>query len=178
MARIGMFTFILQLLMSCVQGQNNAANRLGHCHEPRFDQKVASMLRFDVPAWDVDSLQKHPDHFVILDARAKAEYEVSHLPNARWCNYPDIEDSALKNLPLHQPIAVYCSIGYRSERIARELKARGFTQVINVYGSIFEWANRGYTLHNATGQPVKRVHGYNASWSRWVSNKTYELVVH
>ncbi len=175
MARIGLLPFLLQLLFSCAQGQS--ANRLGHCDSPAFDRKVGGMLRFDVPAVDVDSVRNSPGRYLLLDARAEREYQVSHLPGARWADYPGPRREALAGVSLNQPIVVYCSIGYRSEHVARNLREQGYTNVSNLYGSIFEWANRGYPLEDGAGRPVKRVHGYNASWSQWVTNRAYERVI-
>ena len=41
--------------------------------------------------------------------------------------------------------------------------ARGFTNVRNLEGSIFEWANQGHPVERA-GAPVNEVHPYDESW--------------
>ena len=174
MARFICLSFLFQLLASCSQGQQ--ANRLGHCQSPAFDQKVASMLRFDIPAIDVDSVRQSPEHYLLLDARAEREYAVGHIPGARWIDYPSLRTEALAGIDYNQPIAVYCSIGYRSERIARELRKMGYRKVVNVYGSIFEWVNRGYPLNDGSGKPSRRVHGYDSNWSQWVTNPAFQAV--
>lgn len=38
-------------------------------------------------------------------------------------------------------IVVYCSVSYRSSILARRLQDMGFTNVYNLEGSIFKWAN-------------------------------------
>ena len=174
MARFICLSFFFQLLAGCTQGQ--PANRLGHCESPAFDQKVASMLRLDIPAIDVDSVRQSPGRYLLLDARAAREYAVGHIPGARWIDYPAIRTAALAGVDYDQPIAVYCSIGYRSERIARELRKMGYRQAVNVYGSIFEWVNRGYPLSDGSGKPSRSVHGYDRSWSTWVTNTAFQTV--
>lgn len=174
MARFICLSFFFQLLAGCIQGQSG--NRLGQCESPSFDRKVASMLRFDIPAIDVDSIRQSPGHYLLLDARAEREYAVGHIPGARWVDYPDIRPEALAGIDYNQPIAVYCSIGYRSERIARELRKMGYRQAVNVYGSIFEWVNRGYPLSDGSGKSSQKVHGYDRNWSTWVTNTAFQTV--
>ena len=53
------------------------------------------------------------------------------------------------------PIVVYCSVGYRSARVARWLGRQGFTNVRNLDGSLFAWANEGRPME-ADGRPVQR----------------------
>lgn len=64
-------------------------------------------------------------------------------------------------------IVVYCAVGSRSEKIARELKEMGFENVSNLYGGIFEWVNRGYEIVNDTGE-TDTVHAYNRFWGFWL----------
>ena len=40
-------------------------------------------------------------------------------------------------------IIVYCSIGVRSEDIGEKLKELGYTKILNLYGGIFDWKNKG-----------------------------------
>jgi 3-mercaptopyruvate sulfurtransferase SseA len=66
-----------------------------------------------------------------------------------------------------QTVVVYCSVGYRSERVGERLKALGFRDVRNLYGGIFQWVNEGRPVYNATG-PTRQVHPYSALWSTWL----------
>lgn len=101
---------------------------------------------------------------LLLDARTPEEYQVSHLANAHLT--PDLDafhsDAAVS---IEQPIVVYCSVGYRSAKLAEQLQQQGYQQVFNLEGSIFEWANRGYPLYNAMG-PVVQVHPYSMAWGK------------
>lgn len=151
-------------------GQSNeVANRLGHCQNPKFDREVAAWLNFQVPAMDVDSLRKmQTGQIFLLDAREPGEYAVSHIKGAVNSGYDHFDKSLLNGLDKSRPIVVYCSIGYRSEKIAQKLKKAGFTNVSNLYGSIFEWINRGYPVVDASGKSTPRIHTYNKKWGRWV----------
>jgi 3-mercaptopyruvate sulfurtransferase SseA len=63
---------------------------------------------------------------------------------------------------------VYCSVGYRSEKVSEQLRQAGYQTVYNLYGGIFEWKNQGHPVVNAEGEPTERVHAYNRSWGVWL----------
>ena len=82
--------------------------------------------------------------------------------------YDHFQEYKLKDIPKDQPIVVYCSVGYRSERIGEKLQEMGFTQVYNLYGGIFDWKNRGMEVENMEGEPTEKVHTYNKKWGQWL----------
>lgn len=98
---------------------------------------------------------------LLLDVRKAEEFAVSHLPQARHA--PDVNAVLAMDLPKAQPLVAYCSVGYRSARLAAQLQAAGFTEVKNLEGSIFQWANEDRPLVQS-GQPVSGVHPYNSLW--------------
>jgi len=124
----------------------------------------------DVPTITTDSLARRladttAVHPVLLDARSPEEYAVSHLPEAQRVN-PDADTIAgLDTLSRETPIVVYCSVGYRSARITSRLQKQGFTNVANLKGSIFRWANEGRTVVR-DGKPVQAVQPYDNTWGR------------
>lgn len=127
-------------------------------------QKFPQVQPLSVPAL-ANWLEQTADPPLLLDARTAAEYEVSHLPNAQ------LVTSDLPDL-LHQldattetPIVVYCSVGYRSAKVADQLQQMGFQRVFNLEGSLFEWVNSGYPVYQGQ-QPVHQVHPYNARWGQ------------
>ena len=69
----------------------------------------------------------------------------------------------------NKTIVVYCSIGYRSEKIAEKLRRKGYT-VFNLYGGIFDWKNKGNTVVDSLGNTTEKVHAYNEAWSKWLFN--------
>ncbi len=105
--------------------------------------------------------------WVVLDTRALEEFEVSHLPGARFMDYQSFKAEALEDLPRDTPILVYCSVGYRSERIGEKLQDAGFTHVRNLYGGIFYWHQEGKPIVNIAEEPTHRIHTYNKKWSAW-----------
>lgn len=141
-----------------------------------FDQLLRSMLKKDVPTLSVAELASMPNKPILLDAREKREYAVSHLPGARWVGYETFNLNALQEIPKQTPLVVYCSIGVRSEKIGRQLQAAGYTQVKNLYGSLFEWVNQGHPVEKSPGKLTSEVHAYNRAWGVWLQKgkKVYD----
>lgn len=100
---------------------------------------------------------------LLLDVRTGAEFAVSHLRRARRID-PDTHDLALlHDLARDAPIVAYCSVGYRSAAMAERLRAAGFTNVVNLEGSIFAWANEGRPVYR-DDRVVRQVHPYDETW--------------
>lgn len=110
-------------------------------------------------------LQAAPAPPLLLDVRTADEFAVSHLQDARRID-PDTDDlTSLQNVPRDTPIVAYCSVGYRSAALAQRLGAAGFTNVVNLEGSIFAWANEGHPVYR-DDRPVRQVHPYDTVWGR------------
>lgn len=107
---------------------------------------------------------------LLLDTRSAAEFDVSHLHNAVRAESRDEANAATENEPRDRTIVVYCSVGFRSARIASWLDSRGFKHVYNLEGSIFEWANQGYPVYRNEAQ-VKVVHPFDSEWGRLLNAK-------
>ena len=139
-------------------------------HNPGFDQKLKRMLSFSVPLIGVGELNNIKNEVAIFDAREWEEYETSHIPGARYIGFDRFNPASVKDVSKDTPIVVYCSVGYRSEKIGEKLRQLGYRKVFNLYGSIFEWVNQGYPIVDRLGKPGSRLHTYNKDWSRWVEN--------
>lgn len=146
------------------------------CVDPAFEVEVDQYLSGTVPFITVADAKDKAEGFTFLDAREWAEYEVSHIPGAMHVGFDAFNLDKLNSLDKNEPIIIYCSIGYRSEKIGERLEQAGFKQVYNLYGSIFEWVNQHHTVENMEGKPVKEIHTYNKSWSKWMTNPDYKKV--
>lgn len=102
---------------------------------------------------------------ILLDVREPEEYAVSHLAGARRASDLQSALALLGDTPKDRPIVVYCSVGYRSSRLAEELREKGYGRVQNLEGSIFVWANEGRPIYR-DGEPVREVHPYNWIWGQ------------
>jgi rhodanese-related sulfurtransferase len=110
----------------------------------------------------------------LLDVRAPEEYAVSHLPGAIRVATPE---DAIEQLGEGQParaVVVYCSVGYRSADFAARLQSRGLTNVFNLEGSIFEWANEGRPVYRGT-TPVRVVHPFDRKWGRLLRRELWSF---
>lgn len=108
-------------------------------------------------------------NYQILDTREKVEFEVSHLPKARWIGYDTFNLKNIAGLDKNQAVLVYCTVGARSQNIGKKLQEAGFTKVFNLYGGIIHWSNEGRSLVVA-GKPTKKVHTYTRAWGIWLTN--------
>ncbi|MFT6880597.1 MAG: rhodanese-related sulfurtransferase [Arcticibacterium sp.] len=156
-------------LISIVSFVLTTAPIYGQVESSAFNLLLKAMIKETVPTVSVEDLSKeNSNEIVLLDARERAEYEVSHLYNARWIGFEDFNESRLAGLSKNQEIVIYCSIGVRSEKIGERLLAAGYTNVRNLYGSIFEWVNQENEVYGLDGKPTNRVHAYSKTWGVWL----------
>ena len=121
---------------------------------------------------EVTPLQlQHTPAICYLDAREKPEYDISHIKDAIWVGYKNFKKKRLEALDKNTQIVVYCSVGYRSEKITEKLEKLGFSNVSNLYGGIFEWAHHNYILYNNHGV-TDSIHTYDKNWSQWLQTGT------
>ena len=145
---------------------------LTSCGQKTFDEKMESLYKNSVPLIKASELDGKLNEVVLLDTRAPEEYEVSHIPGAKMIHYDRFNLGDVADIPKNAEVIVYCSVGYRSERIGEKLKEAGFTDVKNLYGGIFDWKNQGYGVVNPDNQPTDSVHTYNRSWGKWLYKGT------
>ena len=144
------------------------ASTLTSCGQKTYDEKLESLYKKTVPLIVADSLESRMSEVVILDTRAQEEFEISHLQGARFVDYEGFDLSMVDDIQKDQEVIVYCSVGYRSERIGEKLQQAGYTNVKNLYGGIFSWKNEGYDVIGPKNTPTDSVHTYNKSWGKWL----------
>jgi rhodanese-related sulfurtransferase len=133
--------------------------------EHRFPE-VAWISTEELANWLADKNRTPP---LLLDVRTAEEWNVSHLPGARHAEPKASVESVAAGISKETPVVTYCAVGYRSAEMAKRLRTAGFTNVRNLEGSIFEWANERRPLVQGD-QPVSRVHPYNALWGRLLTD--------
>ena len=160
-----MRTPIILLLFCCYM--------LSACKEKTYHSQLALLYNNSVPVISPDSLAQmlnDKDSVLLLDTRSKAEWEVSHLAGARFVDYESFDSSAWLEFNRQTPIVVYCSIGWRSEKIGEKMQQAGFETVHNLYGGVIEWKNNGYPLVTPDGNLTEQVHTYNRYWGFYLTN--------
>ncbi len=144
-----------------------SVNTLIHRQFPNVKQMTVAQLH----TWLTDPGHKPP---VLLDVRTNIEFQVSHLHHARWINANQTIPQTMADVAKHQPIVVYCSVGYRSSAYAQRLMAHGFTNVTDLHGSIFQWANAGLPVYR-NGAIVHYVHPYDQHWGELLNRALWEF---
>ena len=174
MKYIAMILFFSSLFIQSGCGQK--PSETGHVIDPKFDQKIIGTIDFSIPVIGVKELKDIRDEVLIFDTREQDEFIVSHIPGAKFLGYEDFSPNRLDNIPKETKIVLYCSIGYRSEKIGEKLQKLGYSNVYNLYGSLFEWVNQGNPVVTGNGNITNKVHTYNRSWSKWVDGQKVEKI--
>ncbi len=141
-----------------------------------FSSMVDSYLSYTVPLISVEDLNEIKTNVILLDTREKEEFEVSHIPGALHLGYDTPNTALIDKLDKSKTVVVYCSIGYRSEKIGELLQEKGFRNVLNLYGSIFEWVNQGNTIVDTNDKETNKIHTYDKKWGKWMINERYTKV--
>jgi len=140
-----------------------------------YQAMLSTLLQHSVPEKSVSKVEKD-DKAVWLDARELQEFQTSQIQNAQWVGYEDFSLERVDHIDKDQEIVVYCSVGYRSEKVSEKLIDAGYTNVSNLYGGIFEWKNQGNVVVDSTDNPTDRVHAYDRMWGIWLKKgkKVYD----
>lgn len=109
------------------------------------------------------------NNYQVLDTREKVEFEVSHLPGAKWVGYDTFSIENVEDLDKNQPVLVYCTVGARSQDVGKKLRDAGFKRVYNLYGGIIQWSNESQPLYKDS-LPTTQVHTYSRSWGIWLTS--------
>ena len=137
---------------------------------------IDNTLDKTVPFIKAKELRENNQNYTILDIRELKEYNVSHIKNAISISFNDFNIKMIKHkIDKNTPIVVYCSIGYRSEKVGEKLLNEGFT-VYNLYGGIFNWKNSNNPVVDNNEIATQKVHCFNQEWSKWLlkGEKTYD----
>ena len=96
---------------------------------------------------------------IFVDTRTAKEQKVSMLPDAVT------EKDFMKNLEQYKNRVIigYCTISYRSGKLARKLRKEGIT-MLNLKGGMLAWVLEGGKVYDANGE-TKRVHVYKKKWN-------------
>lgn len=137
---------------------------------PKYQKRLQWLLRHNVSEISVTEA-KQLENTIYLDAREKEEYEISHIKDAIWIGYDDFDMNNMPNVDTSQNIVIYCSVGYRSEKIANKLEDAGYSNIYNLYGGLFEWYNEGQPVVDKQQEPTDKIHGFNKNWSQWINER-------
>lgn len=91
-----------------------------------------------------EMLQKNSQLF-LLDVRTPEEYSRARIEGGRLI---PIDQLAARQgeIPDDRPVLVYCAVGSRSSQVADYLAARRKQPVYNLFGGIWAWQLRGFSV--------------------------------
>lgn len=102
----------------------------------------------DVRAADLHSLLSEDEQPVVVDVREPWEYQQGHVAGSKLIPLGQLAHR-IAELDPHQPVAVICQSGSRSQSAAALLAQKGFKKVYNVLGGMSAWESRGLEVtHN------------------------------
>jgi rhodanese-related sulfurtransferase len=169
--------FFILIVMSVVTG-TGIISGCSRNQETLTWTEVISDIRDKYP--DVNQLRTDELHswltgfrsepIILIDAREKEEFRVSHITGAMNIPYDKDPLKHLTDIKPDSPIVVYCSVGYRSSILAGKLQDMGLKEVYNLEGSIFKWANEDRPLVQGK-VTVHKVHPYNTHWGDLLERK-------
>ena len=84
----------------------------------------------------------------VIDVRGHAEWEAGHLPGVENIPVGYLADH-LSEVPRDRPVVVHCQSGARSAIAASVLRAKGFTNIVNLTGGFAEWQARGHPVERS-----------------------------
>ncbi|BCL37989.1 rhodanese-like domain-containing protein [Nostoc sp. MS1] len=158
----------MKLLKRSVDGLRNIAlSLIQYLISSKFGN-ISQITTAEFAKWLLDSIKPQP---LILDARSQVEYDVSHIKTAVRVDPIAPDFTALLSVSHNRPIVVYCSVGYRSAKIAQQLKNLGFPQVFNLSGGLFQWTNEGRPIFQDDTTPATLVHPYDAIWGNLLKSQ-------
>lgn len=155
---------LLVLAAACTAEPGSDAHDIEHA-------RLAAGLRAELPevqtigVGELAARMQAGEAPLLLDVRSEEEFAVSHLAGARRAETLDAALALLEGEPREKEVILYCSVGVRSGRLAEALRRAGWTNVRNVEGSIFAWANAGHPVWR-DGERVREVHPYDEYWGR------------
>ena len=163
MKKIFVYLFFVILCTNLFAQSNSSVNDEG------YELILNTLLAHSVPEVNVQELKSELNEAVLLDAREEEEFEVSHIKGAKFVGFNYFSTDSIKNISKETPVVIYCSVGYRSEKISEKLIELGYKNVSNLYGGIFEWVNQGNeVVTGKDNKPTEEVHAYDKVWGSWL----------
>lgn len=95
-------------------------------------------------ARELHEMMNGDENFVLIDSRAKGEYDSQNISGSINIPAPDLR-ARYEDLNKNKTYAVICSTGHRSSLAASILKKQGFKNIYNVAGGMTGYGNAGFT---------------------------------
>lgn len=114
---------------------------LGGCAEPPYtnvdNDALKALIAQGVPLYDIRRPEEWRQTKVVEGSKTLTYIDASGRPNPAFL--PQFTATVNK----HDPVVLICRSGSRTDRLARELMAMGYTQIYNVRHGITRWISEG-----------------------------------
>ncbi|MEE9403462.1 MAG: rhodanese-like domain-containing protein [Algisphaera sp.] len=155
---------LLSFLVAAFSATCGACGAVPHADRPARVEAMATEYESEwpgVPQISAATFIATPDNQrpLLVDCRAPAERAVSMLPKAITPDQIEANPDAFQETPL----IVYCTIGYRSTKLASQLRKRGFN-ASNLHAGVLGWAHAQQAFVTPDGHTTTHVHVYGATW--------------
>jgi rhodanese-related sulfurtransferase len=102
------------------------------------------------PQWEISSAQlqmkMRQGTIRVIDVREEHEFAASHIPGSERVSMFEIAS----RIDAKQPVAIFCETGHRSAFLLRQLRGRGYNNVLSVHGGWLDWKAQGRPLAKAS----------------------------
>lgn len=99
----------------------------------------------DIQPLELQALLESEPSPIVIDVRESWEFASGHVPGAKLISLGEFS-KRYSELDPHQPIALICASGSRSQSAAALLGQKGFETVYNVVGGTYNWMQYGLPL--------------------------------
>lgn len=97
------------------------------------------------------------EQIIIIDARSKEEYDISHIKNSRRTGYQDFSIERVWMVSRKARLIVYSANKNRSTIVAQYLTLMGFNDVQMLEDGLIGWKNEGNDIYDKDG-PTDKIH--------------------
>lgn len=116
----------------------------GFCGMPAYED--SAFQRPSSNGWTVQEIKTRLDAgepLMLLDIREPYELAISRLSHPQAVHIP-LSQMAVRwpEIPRDRPVVVFCHAGVRSANLIEQLRAQGYTNLINMIGGIDDWASK------------------------------------
>ena len=94
----------------------------------------------EVTCYELKNMMDAKEDFQLIDVREEYESEISSI-GGELISMGDVMDN-LDKISKDKKVVVYCRVGNRSGATVQALEAQGFTNIFNLKGGIYEWADK------------------------------------
>ena len=103
------------------------------------DEAMRAAQGSTLTASELAEMRSRGEKFVLVDVREPAEFEIVRIPDSVLIPKGELP-SRMSELPLDQPVILYCKSGVRSAESLAVLKAAGFSTAKHVQGGVTAWS--------------------------------------